>query len=532
MPGWTFAQIWEAAADALPDAPFSRQGDRTVLWRDADRRADGLAAMLLARGARRQDKVVQYLYNSPEYLETVFACFKAALVPVNTNYRYTEDELVYLWDNADAIAVVFHGSFRDRIEAIRDRVPGVRTWIWVDDGSGPCPDWALAYEEAAATPTARVIPEYGRDGDDLYMLYTGGTTGSPKGVMWRQDDLAVVLTGLGLGLPEEVDEQVLSTKFAEPGPVALPACPLMHGTGAFSSFGALSSGGCVVCLPSRHFEAAELLDAVDQHGVSTVAIVGDAFAKPILDALDADPERWDLSSLVGFISSGVMWSEETKQGLLAHRPELLLIDAFSSSEALGMGQSVSGGGATAHTATFSAGPLSIVVSDDGRQIEPGSDEIGRLAVGGRQPIGYYKDEEKSAATFIEVEGRRYSCPGDYAQIQADGTITILGRGSVCINTGGEKVFPEEVEEAIKTHPSVRDAVVVGVPHERFGEMVVAVVESRGDAEVSEDDLIAHVRDRLAAYKAPRRVIPVDSIGRAANGKVDYEKARDEALQGL
>ncbi len=531
MPGWNFAEIWEAAADQLPHAPFAKQGDRTITWADADRRADGVARALLDAGATKQDKVAQYLYNCPEYLESVFACFKASLVPVNTNYRYAEDELVYLWDNADAVAVIFHGTFAETIESIRSRVPTVSTWLWVDDGTGPCPDWATPYEDAANSETDRVIPDHGRDGDDLYMLYTGGTTGMPKGVMWRQDDLAVIMgAGLGLAVPEQYDPSFLNTAYENPGPVGMPACPLMHGTGAFTSFGTLSSGGCVVTLPSRHFDSEELLDEIDAKSVNAIAIVGDAFAKPILGALNANPGRWTLSSVLAFVSSGVMWSEETKKGMLEHRPEMLLMDAFSSSEALGMGQSISGGGAAAKTARFEPGLNTVVVGDDGGRVsEPGV--VGRLAVGGRQPIGYYKDEEKSARTFIVVDGKRYSCPGDYATLDEDGAIVVLGRGSVCINTGGEKVFPEEVEEAVKTHESVRDAVVVGVPHERFGEMIVAVVESEATS-APEADVIDHVRARLAAYKAPRRVVEIDSIGRAPNGKVDYKRLREHAISVL
>jgi fatty-acyl-CoA synthase len=448
-------------------------------------------------------------------------------VPVNTNYRYTKDELVYLWRNADAVAVVFHGCFVDTIEEVRGRVPKVETWLWVDDGSGPCPDWATPYEEAAARLTGRVLPDHGRDGDDLYMLYTGGTTGMPKGVMWRQDDLVIVLCGtLGTPLPEQRDATVLATMFENPGAVGMPACPLMHGTGAFTSFSVLSAGGSLVLLPSRHFDPVELLDEVEAKGVNAIAIVGDAFAKPILGALEGNEGGWDLSSLMAMTSSGVMWSEETKQGLLRHNPNMFLMDAFSSSEALGMGQSVSGGGKAAKTAMFEPSLNTIVVGDDDQRItEHGV--MGRLAVGGRQPIGYYKDPEKSARTFITVEGKRYSCPGDYAVLEPDGTVTVLGRGSVCINTGGEKVFPEEVEEAIKTHSAIRDAVVVGVPHERFGEMIVAIVEPEAEAP-AEQAVIDHVRERLATYKAPRRVLTVPTIGRAPNGKVDYKRLREYA----
>ena len=531
MSGWNFADIWEAAASQLPTAPFATQGERSIAWADADRRAEGLATFLLDRGAGHQAKVAQYLYNCPEFLESFFACYKAGLVPVNTNYRYAADELVYLWDNADAVAVVFHGCFAGTIEAIFDRVPLVTTWVWIDDGTGPCPNWAVPYEDAVTTSGPRVAERVERSGDDLYMLYTGGTTGMPKGVMWRQDDLVRALAGgLGVAVPDEYDPSFFDGFFTEPGPVGLPACPLMHGTGALTSFGTLTAGGSVVCLESRHYDPVELLDTIDREQVGRIAIVGDAFAKPLLAALDAEPDRWTLDSVLAFVSSGVMWSEETKRGMLAHQPKMLLLDAFSSSEALGMGQSVSGGGTAAQTARFQAGANTIVVDDAGRRLEPGTGEIGRLAVGGHQPVGYYKDPEKSARTFLVVDGQRYSCPGDYATIDADGFVTVLGRGSVCINSGGEKIFPEEVEEALKTHPDVADAVVVGTPHDRFGEMVVGVVQRRPGASADGEDLIEHVRGRLAAYKAPRRIVEVATIGRAPNGKVDYRRLREDAIE--
>jgi fatty-acyl-CoA synthase len=528
--GWDFATIWEAVARQRPDGIAVVCGPIRRTWADLDRRAGHVARWLVDNGAQRQDKVAQYLYNGAEYLETVFASFKASLVPVNTNYRYHDDELVYLWDNADAVAVVFHGSFSETCERVRRRVTRVQHWLWVDDGTSPCPAWATPYEEVAEDDAPSWDgSSWGRSGDDLYLLYTGGTTGMPKGVMWRQDDLIAVLgQGLGATLPEAADPAALEGKFTEAGLVGTPTCPLMHGTGAFSTFGVLSSGGTVVLLEGRSFEPEQLLDAIAKERVNTVAIVGDAFAKPILRALDANVGRWDLSSLLAIVSSGVMWSTETKEGLLRHNPNMLLIDAFSSSEALGMGQSVSGGGSAARTGTFELGANAIVVGDDGRRLEPGSPEIGRLAVGGRQPIGYYKDPEKSARTFITVDGRRYSCPGDYATISANGQIAVLGRGSVCINTGGEKVFPEEVEEVLKTHASVADAVVVGVPDEKWGEAVTAVVESRPGATAPATELIEHVRARLARFKSPQRIVFVDTIGRAPNGKVDYARLRDHA----
>jgi fatty-acyl-CoA synthase len=527
MAGWNFADVWEVIAEQIPEAQCQVQGDRRLTWAEFDRRANGVAHTLLERGAADQDKVAQYLYNCPEYIESMFASFKAGLVPINTNYRYQDDELVYLWDNADCVAVVFHGTFTETIERIRDRVPRVVSWLWVDDGSGPRPDWAVDYEDAATSYAERVVAPWGRDGDQLMMTYTGGTTGMPKGVMWRQQDLFRNITSsMNPRYREaEADLTIVREGVTGPGPIGLPACPLMHGTGLYTQLIMMSVGGSTVTLVSRKLDIDELLDTIEREKVNSIAIVGDAFAKPMVKALDENPSRWDLSSLFLVASSGVMWSETVKQGLLKHHPGMMLVDAFSSSEAVGMGQSVSSAGGTSATAKFTLGENTIVITDDGRRVEPGSGEIGRVAVGGFQPVGYYKDPEKTAATFIEFEGRRYSCPGDYALVEADGGLTLLGRGSVCINTGGEKVFPEEVEEVLKTHPAVRDAVAVGVPDERFGEAITAVIEPVEGAEVDPDDIIAHVKSKLAAYKAPRQVVVVDTIGRAPNGKVDYKRLK-------
>ncbi|MEO9224556.1 MAG: AMP-binding protein [Acidimicrobiales bacterium] len=535
MTGWNYADIWEQVAEQIPDAPAQAHADRRTTWREFNDRANGIAKTLLDRGVVEQDKVAQYLYNCPEYLESVFAAFKAGLVPINTNYRYADDELAYLWDNADTTVVVFHGAFVDTIERIRERVPRVTTWLWVDDGSGPKPDWAIDYEEAAKTPTdGNVSAPWGRSGDQLLMLYTGGTTGMPKGVMWRQDDQ--IKSVVGSLVPQvrenpDFDPSVFREQVQGPGMVAVPACPLMHGTGMFTQLLMLCLGGCVVTLTSRKLDIDELLDTIEREKVNSLAIVGDAFAKPIIRALDANPGRWDISSLSAISSSGVMWSQESKDRLLEFHPGMLLLDAFSSSEALGMGQSVSSAGSAANTAKFMLGENAKVITDDWREVTPGSEEIGRVAVGGFQPIGYYKDEAKTAATFVTFEGKRYVIPGDYAQVEADGSLTLLGRGSVCINTGGEKVFPEEVEEVLKQHPSITDAVAVGVPDEKFGEAITAVVEPAAGTSVDEGEVIGFVKTKLASYKAPKRVLSVKTIGRAPNGKVDYKRlkahARDE-----
>ncbi|WP_436795360.1 AMP-binding protein [Actinospongicola halichondriae] len=536
MTGWNFADTWETIAETIPEAAALLHGDRVVSWADFDARADGVAQALLDVGATEGTTVAQYLTNRPEYLESVYAAFKLGLAPVNTNYRYVDDELVYLWDNADTSVVVFEGQFTERIESLRDRVPDVKAWLWVDDGTGDIPDWALPYEDAATSGARRTSAPWGRSGDSLYLLYTGGTTGMPKGVMWCNDDLLLVLNEGAprkRQFPEDVDLDHVRTVCASPGIRTLPACPLMHGTGAFNAFTALTVGGSVVTLTGAKFDAVELLDTIEAKQVNNTAIVGDAFARPILAALEAESGRWDISSLRVVLSSGVMWSQASKDGLLRHNPRMLLVDSLGSSEAIGMASSVSGGdNDSAKTATFTLGPKTQVITDDGRLLSPGDDEIGKVAIKGHVPIGYYKDPVKSAETFVRVDGDSYSMPGDYARVEADGTLVLLGRGSVCINTGGEKVFPEEVEEALKEHPLVHDAVVVGLPDERFGQAITAVVEMNVGADLGDADLIGHVKSRLAAYKAPKQVVPVDSLGRAANGKVDYKRWTAHAADAL
>jgi acyl-CoA synthetase (AMP-forming)/AMP-acid ligase II len=283
-------------------------------------------------------------------------------------------------------------------------------------------------------------------------------------------------------------------------------------------------------MEGRHFSAEEFLDDVEQHRINSTSIVGDAFAKPILRALDAEPDRWDISSLRVIVSSGVMWSKDTKDGLLRHNPRLIMVDALGSSEAVGMATNTTTVDSGSDTARFQLGPTTRVVTDDGRDVVPGSGEFGRVALRGRTPIGYYKDAAKSAQTFVVIDGDRYSIPGDYATVEADGTVTLLGRGSQCINTGGEKVYPEEVEECLKLHPSVADAAVIGLPDEKWGQAITALVEPHAGHDVRPDELIAHVKGRLAAYKAPKSVIAVDTVGRAANGKLDYRQLTVHATE--
>jgi acyl-CoA synthetase (AMP-forming)/AMP-acid ligase II len=540
MGSWTFADVWEAIAASQPARPANIQGDRVLSWSQFDARADALAAHLIAAGLGHQAKVAAYLYNGPEYLETYFAAFKAGYAPVNTNYRYGPEELTYLFDNADAEAVVFHAGFSDVVEGLRPRLPQVKAWIAVAEPGHPVPPWAADYDAVvAATPAQRPVKApWGRSGDDLLLLYTGGTTGMPKGVMWRQDDLFNVIGAGGnavLGIPPATSVEDLVQRIQSPEhlrPMSLVACPQMHGTGQFSSFITFNQGGAVATLPSRKFNPIELWNEAERLQASGIVLVGLAFSTPMLEALEANPGRWDLSAVRAMSSSGSMWSQENKRGLLSHCKNAIIMDSFGSSEAVGMGLSASAPGAEVQTAAFALGPNCGVFAEDGRRIQPGSGERGLVAVSGFLPMGYYKDAEKTDKTFKTLEGQRWSVPGDWAEVNADGTLKLLGRGSVCINTGGEKVFPEEVEEALKTHPEVRDAVVVGVPDARFGERICAVVEPSGEAALTLAELSEHVRGSLAGYKAPRELVLVDSIGRAPNGKVDYKAIKDRALRAL
>ncbi len=531
---WNLADALESVADALPDQLALIQGERHVDWRTFDDRSARLAAAFTAAGLGPDSKVASYLYNGNEYTEGVFATFKMRGVPVNVNYRYLEDELVYLLDNSDAEALLFHGSLGEHVAKVRDRAPGVKLWIQVDDGS-PHQEFAERYEDVLAAHEP--MPRVERSGDDLYFLYTGGTTGMPKGVMWRNEDLLGVLADsvyplVGQVRPDDVAKMGAVAKMlidAGQRRVHLPASPLMHGTGAFSSFQAMFLGSAVCTLVGRHFDPHELWSTVQREGVTQMAIVGDAFGKPMLRALeeaDARGEPYDLSSLQLIISSGVMWSSEVKHGLMKYG-NFVCLDSLGSSEGVGFAGSISTPGSEQKTARFTIGPNTKVFTDDDREVEPGSGQVGRLAVGGNIPIGYYKDAKKSDATFVVIDGRRWSVPGDFAGVEADGTITLLGRGSACINSGGEKIFPEEVEEAVKLHPDVADCLVVGVPDERFGESVTAVVALHDDARATPDDLAGSL-EALARYKRPRAFVIVPHVVRGPNGKADYAWAKERA----
>lgn len=531
---WNMGDILETVAGAVPaDAPALIYGEQVVSWADLDRRSNALARQLLARGLAPGDKVAFYLRNQPAYLETLVACLKARLVHVNVNFRYREEELRYILDNSDARAVVFADEFGEIAAKLQPDLPELRAWLQVEGGAAP---FAESYEEAVAQGDPEPLG-IERSSDDLLFLYTGGTTGMPKGVMWAQGDLWEAL-GRGASLfndntaSETLEAHRASLAARGAGPRQIPACPLMHGTGLFTALGTLLGGGCVVTLESTGFDADELWSVVGRRGVHSMAIVGDAFAKPMLRALDERPGEYDLSSLRLVVSSGVMFSTEVKKGLLGHHPGLVLVDSFGSSEAVGFGSSVMTAQGEARTARFQIGERVKVFNERDEEIRPGSEEPGFVARSGPIPRGYYKDEEKSARTFRSIDGVRYSIPGDWCKVAEDGTLTLLGRGSVCINTAGEKVYPEEIEEVLKTHDDVDDALVVGVPDERWGQAVTGVVQLRSEAEFDESALREHVRQRLAGFKVPKRVLRIERLGRAANGKADYKAVTDFALAEL
>ncbi len=532
---WHFAHLFETVAALVPDKPALIEGQLQRSWREYEDRAARLASLLADHGIAPDAKVALYAYNSPQFLEAQFAVFKARAVPINVNYRYVEEELAYLFDNADVEAVFFDARFAPRLAAIRDRLPQLKLFVQIDDGTGEELPGALDYEAAIARHDP--LPRLAYSEDDIYTVYTGGTTGMPKGVMYRHGDFVKGVAGFLLGpeiepTPEIVIGAIRMLETAGQLPIAFPACPLMHGTGMWlGGFAAHSFGGAVATLRDERFDPDRVWSYAAEVGANAVVIVGDAFAKPMLAALRSAIDRGephDLSALKAIISSGAMFSAETKQGLLEHL-DIEIRDAMGSTEG-SMGSSiVSRAEPPGPTARFMIGPNTKVFDENDEEIAPGSDKAGMIANGGFTPVGYYKDPEKSAKTFRTIKGHRYSFPGDFARVAADGSLILLGRGSVCINTGGEKVFPEEVEEALKAHASVWDALVVGVPDERFGERIVGVISASPGQAIDEPALIEFARTRLAGYKTPRQLVVVDQVARAANGKADYKWARETAL---
>ncbi|MEL7030704.1 MAG: acyl-CoA synthetase [Pseudomonadota bacterium] len=533
---WNFGDILDDNGAHLSTAnPALIHGDRVVSWPEMTARSNNAARWLLGNGASVGDKIGFYMRNQPEYVEGLAASFKSRLTHVNVNYRYLDDELVYIIDNSDSTVVLYDIEFRDNVVRVKDRLPKVKIWVEVGGGAD-APEFAVAYEALAISGDGSPL-DIERSPDDLMFLYTGGTTGMPKGVMWshqiwRDANLDGLRRIYGAAPTNWEEHRAFVNEVGQHGR-QLPACPLMHGTGLFTALGAFLNGGAIVTLETKsRFDPEELWETVARNGVTAMAIVGDAFAKPMLNVLDANPGKYDLSSMASITSSGVMWSMDVKQDLIRHIPQVALMDSFGASEAVGFGMSVTTAEGVSETAKFEIGQHCKVFSEDGREIEPGSDETGLIARGGSVPLGYYKDEKKTAETFRTINGVRYAIPGDWCKVAADGTLTLLGRGSNCINSAGEKIYPEEVEEALKEHDAVRDALVVGVPDDKWGQAVTGVVELADGAETDEDTLRAFVRTRLAPYKAPKRVLFSPDLKRAPNGKADYKGIRAFAYEQL
>ena len=534
-----FANVWERVADTVGDEIALINGDKKLSWSSFDTKAAKIATILEEYGLTSDSKVGIYLHNSNEYLEAQYGVFKIEGVPINVNYRYKENELIYLLDNSDAEAVFFQGCYVDRIKAIKDQLPKIKVYIQIDDGTEPLMQGAIDYETSISS--SKEQKRFDRTDQNIYMLYTGGTTGMPKGVMYKHGSFipSMLKTAFAMGfeVPEDISDLEKIVKQAKENDnlsVSMPACPLMHGTGMWlGAFLPMFSGGSVVTISDLGLNPKNVWREVEKHNVNSLVIVGDAFAKPLLDELREAKEKdnfYDISSLRAMISSGVMWSSEIKDGLLEIH-DMTLYDAMGSSEG-GMGSSVSNRETPAKTAKFSLNPGVIVLSDDGNEVEPGSDVMGKIGTSGLVPEGYFKDEKKSAETFKEVNGVRYSFPGDYATINADGTINLLGRGSNCINTAGEKVYPEEVEEAVKKHPEVYDCLVVGLKDEKFGQRVVALASLESKGVLDEGELIDFTREQLSGYKLPKQILFVEEVMRAPNGKANYKWAKEEAEKNL
>ena len=534
-----YADVIEGYADRVPDAIALVHGETRRTWAEFEDRAARLAGAMQEAGLAPGSKVGLLLYNGPEYYEAFLAALKARMVPINVNYRYVDDELVYLLEDSDAEALIFHASLGETVSRVAERVPALKLLAEVADSPATSAG-AERYEDILAR--SEPAPRIARRHDDEIMIYTGGTTGMPKGVVYDVGDWTaglVALVPIVLGsspLPDDVGELVAAGAeriAAGATPVVMPCSPLMHTAGLSNSVAVQLAGGRAVTLPGRSLDPGEIWSTVERESVNVMIIVGDAFARPMLAALEekaAAGGGWNLTSLGVILSSGVMWSAPIKQGLLEH-VDAALIDGIGATEGA-MGVQVSRrGDPLAQTGQFIRLGETKLFSEDGREIEPGSDEPGMIAAGGKLvPKGYYKDPEKSARVFREIDGQRYAFIGDWGRLEADGTLVLLGRGSGCINTAGEKVYPEEVEEVIKTHPDVTDALVLGIPDERFGQRVTAVVAPGVAGTDVVDAINEYLKQRLAGYKRPRVVVQVDSIKRAANGKPDYPWARDAVLR--
>ena len=512
------------AATVAPNDPAVICDGEVTTWAALDARANALARALMAVGLKPDAKVALYMRNCPEYVVALAATFKGRLAHVNVNYRYGVDELLYILENCDAEAVIFGAQFEAQAAALMPRAPHVRAWVEVSDApiSG-----AHSFEAMCTGDGAPLAIK--RSPDDMFLLYTGGTTGMPKGVMWPSSafwgaNAAGRATVFGAEPPATLDALMDQIRSGDGRWPVYVAPPLMHGTGLFSAINALSRGGTVAVTRNSSFNPEAAIKAIARHRCGGVIIVGDAFARPLLDVLRATGANCDVTCVRSMVSSGMMWSPEVKSGLLEFMPDAVLADSFGSSEATGLGAAIVTRDLPPAEARFAVVATKIL-REDMSEVTPGSGEVGLVAKFGNLPLGYYKDREKTAKAYVMIGGERHLISGDHATVEEDGTIRLLGRGSHCINSAGEKIYPEEVEEALKTHPAVLDALVFGMPDPRFGQTVAAVASLNENTQASEAEIVAHVKSKLAAYKAPKKIVLAPVTPRAPNGKADYAAAK-------
>ncbi|HLS75602.1 MAG TPA: acyl-CoA synthetase [Nocardia sp.] len=532
---YNIADLVEHAIDLMPDRVALVDDAREVTYAQLEERANKLAHYLLEHGVKPGDKVGIYSRNTIEAAEAMVAVFKARAVMINVNYRYVENELQYIFDNSDMVALIHERRYSDKVTAVRAKTPQLHTVIVVDDDTaGTIPTAADSVEYEAALAQSSGERDFGeRSPDDLYMLYTGGTTGMPKGVMWRQEDVWRVLGGgINFMTGERVADEWDLAKEGQAGGALTryPIPPMIHGGSQWATFQSLFAGGKVVMLPE--FSGHGVWQAIERHGVNVLFITGDAMARPMLDALiEGNPETgkpYEPATLYAIASSAALFSPAIKDKYLDLLPNRVITDSIGSSET-----GFAGIGMAAKGSTHTGGPRvkidasTVVIDDEGNPVEPGSGQVGVLARTGHIPLGYYKDEAKTAATFKTINGVRYSIPGDFARVEEDGTVTMLGRGSVSINSGGEKIYPEEVEGALKAHPDIFDALVVGVEDERWGQRVCAVVQCRGEKRPTIEELRPVLTQEIASYKHPRSLWFVDEIKRSPAGKPDYRWAKEQ-----
>ncbi len=535
---FNLADLFELVVDAVPERLALVAGDRRLTYRELDERANRLAHHLAAEGVGPGDSVAIYSWNRAEWIEAMCAAWKIRAVPINVNYRYVADEARYILDNADVVAVVHERAFAPLLLGIRNALARVHHFVVLDDGSrddaslDACAALgSVPYEDVlAGQPSSRGFGP--RSSDDLYVLYTGGTTGMPKGVVWRHEDIFfAAMGGGGFGQPPITAPEEITTRVAAEGSQLVGICnaPMMHGGGQWVSCIAFFAGNTCILNTSHHFDADEVWHLAERENARTIMVVGDAMARPLVEALSRDGASYDTSNIVGIGSGGALLSATVKDQLRRALPQAVVVDSFGASETGAAGSVMDLDGPAAGP-RFTMGEFMTVLGDDLRPVRPGSGQIGRLARSGHVPLRYHKDDEKTAATFITTpDGTRWVVPGDYARIESDGAITLLGRGSVCINSGGEKIFPEEVEAALKSHPDVFDAVVIGVPDDRFVERVAAIVQPRSGASVSLPELQAHCRTKIAGYKVPRQLVVLDELVRTPVGKPDYRWAKKTAM---